>query len=204
MPRASVARCARPLECGIPATNGRAAQSPILPCTGRGLPCRRPRGRRGELLPHLFTLTPGLPRRRYILCGTVRRRALTRAARAWPRGLARRPALRCPDFPLRPSLCLAPRFRGAVGCERTSERPSAPGSGDQSTKHPRGAQPPIRGLQFAFQYSTRPHWSQVPSLAGSALREPDSASLETFRWQPPHLPPRNGTTTGHWRAATRS
>ena len=69
--------------CGIPVTIGRAAQSPILPCTGRGLPCRRSHDLRGGLLPHLFTLTSRLPARRFVLCGTFRQRALTRAAWTW-------------------------------------------------------------------------------------------------------------------------
>ena len=42
--------------------------------------------------------------------------------------LGQGPALRCPDFPLRRDLCQARRFRSAMGCERTSERPSAPES----------------------------------------------------------------------------
>ena len=71
--------------CGIPVAIGRAAQPPILPCTGRGFSCRRRRRRRGGLLPHLFTLTLPCPilsgkARRYVLCDTVRRRALKRAA----------------------------------------------------------------------------------------------------------------------------
>ncbi len=85
----------RPGRCGIPATNGRAAQSPILPCTGRGLPCRRHHWRRGGLLPHLFTLTPRLPAWRFVFCGTFRQRALTRAAWTWPRLRRPRPAS-CP------------------------------------------------------------------------------------------------------------
>lgn len=67
--------------CGIPVAIGRAAQPPILPCTGRGLSCRRHCWRRGGLLPHLFTLTPRLPAWRSVLCDTFRRRALKRAAR---------------------------------------------------------------------------------------------------------------------------
>jgi hypothetical protein len=63
---------------------------PIWPCTTRGFPCRRCCHRRGRLLPHLFTLTKRnkhfdvsqvylrdatvLLRRRYILCGTFRKR----------------------------------------------------------------------------------------------------------------------------------
>jgi len=75
--------------CGIPVTIGRAAQSPILPCTERGFSCHRHRCRRGGLLPHLFTLTVlflSFPlsqfsdfQQRYILCDTFHRRALTHA-----------------------------------------------------------------------------------------------------------------------------
>ena len=54
-------------------------------------------GARGGLLPHLFTLAARLPARRFVLCDTVRRGALTRRARPF----ARNPALWCPDFPLR-------------------------------------------------------------------------------------------------------
>ena len=64
-------------------TIGRAAQSPILPCTRRGLSCRRCRHRRGGLLPHLFTLTPRLPAWRFVFCDTFRHRALKRGACAW-------------------------------------------------------------------------------------------------------------------------
>jgi len=48
----------RPAEagCDIPGTVERAAQSPILSCTGLGFPCHRHRCQRGGLLPHLFTL----------------------------------------------------------------------------------------------------------------------------------------------------
>ena len=79
-------------RCGIPVTIGRAAQSPILPCTRRGFSCRRRRRRRGGLLPHLFTLTTRLPAWRYFFCDTVRRHALKRGA--WAR-LAAGPAS-CP------------------------------------------------------------------------------------------------------------
>ncbi len=44
-------------ECGIPGIIGRAARSPILPCTGMGLSCLLCYLRSGELLPPLFTLT---------------------------------------------------------------------------------------------------------------------------------------------------
>lgn len=155
-------------------------------------------GRRGGLLPHLFTLTARLPARRSVFCGTFRRRALRRASRPRPCGLDRHPALRCPDFPLRRgSVAWRVGSGRAVGCERTSERTTAPGPRADLA----GAG---RAIQAASQYKMRPHWSHTPSLAGSALREPDSASLETLRWQPPHLPPRRGATTGHWRLTTRS
>ncbi len=48
-------------KCGIPAAVGRAAQPPILPCTGLGFSCRRDCSRRGGLLPHLFTMTDPAP-----------------------------------------------------------------------------------------------------------------------------------------------
>ena len=51
------------------------ARFPIWPCTRWGLPCRVACASRGALLPHLFTLAAVLPRRRFIFCGTVRRRA---------------------------------------------------------------------------------------------------------------------------------
>jgi hypothetical protein len=78
-------RGANPAEadgCDIPETMGRAVQSPILSCTGRGFSSRTPRGVRGGLLPHLFTLarrfrgTAG----RSVFCDTIRRRGLNRAA----------------------------------------------------------------------------------------------------------------------------
>ena len=62
--QSSVARLANQAGeggCGIPAAIERAAQPPILPCTGRGFSCRRRRRRRGGLLPHLFTLAHQFP-----------------------------------------------------------------------------------------------------------------------------------------------
>ncbi len=67
--------------CDIPVAIGRAAQPPILPCTGRGFSCRRRRRRRGGLLPHLFTLARRLPAGRFVFCDTFHRRALTRTVR---------------------------------------------------------------------------------------------------------------------------
>ena len=44
----------------------------IWPCSDWGLPCRRRYRRRGELLPHRFTLTDSCEWRS-VLCGTFRR-----------------------------------------------------------------------------------------------------------------------------------
>ena len=44
---------------------GRPKWFPIWPCTRWGFPCRVACASRGALLPHLFTLTPGLRRWRY-------------------------------------------------------------------------------------------------------------------------------------------
>ncbi len=46
---------------------------PIWPCSDRGLPSHTCCQVCGGLLPHLFTLTCGLRRRRSVFCGTVRR-----------------------------------------------------------------------------------------------------------------------------------
>ena len=45
---------------------------PIWPCSDRGLPSHACCQACGGLLPHLFTLTSGLRRRRFVFCGTVR------------------------------------------------------------------------------------------------------------------------------------
>ena len=45
----------------------------IWPCSDWGLPCRPCCQGRGGLLPHPFTLTGGLPHRRFAFCGPVRR-----------------------------------------------------------------------------------------------------------------------------------
>ena len=55
-----------------------AVSLPIWSCSVWGLPCLRPYGRSGALLPHLFTLTlAACARWRYVFCGTGRLRALT-------------------------------------------------------------------------------------------------------------------------------
>src|ERR1700722_20021872 len=54
---------------------------PIWSCSVWGLPCPRHYCRGGALLPHLFTLTPALPSRRYIFCGTFRRADLNPPSR---------------------------------------------------------------------------------------------------------------------------
>ncbi len=90
------------------------------PCTRWGLPCRRPHGRRGALLPHLFTLT--LLRQgyggRYVFCGTfpeITGGAITPAIR-W--ALPTTAVQRCSDFP--------PALRQAQGkpSQVLDERPS--------------------------------------------------------------------------------
>jgi len=53
---------------------------PIWSCSVRGFACHRPYGRRGALLPHLFTLTHRRPSGydgRYIFCATFLQVALT-------------------------------------------------------------------------------------------------------------------------------
>jgi len=54
---------------------------PIWSCSVWGLPCPRHYWRGGALLPHLFTLTPALPPRRYVFCGTFRQPGLNPASR---------------------------------------------------------------------------------------------------------------------------
>ncbi len=49
---------------------------PIWSCSVWGLPCPPHYCDGGALLPHLFTLTPALPPRRYVLCGTFRKPGL--------------------------------------------------------------------------------------------------------------------------------
>ncbi len=54
---------------------------PIWSCSAWGLPCPRHYCRGGALLPHLFTLTPALPPRRYVFCGTFRPSGLNLTSR---------------------------------------------------------------------------------------------------------------------------
>ena len=54
---------------------------PIWSCSVWGLPCPLHYCSGGALLPHLFTLTPALPPRRYIFCGTFRQPGLNPASR---------------------------------------------------------------------------------------------------------------------------
>ena len=56
---------------------------PIWPCSDRGLPSHACCQARGGLLPHLFTLTSGLRRRRFVFCGTVRREVRKPAPRRY-------------------------------------------------------------------------------------------------------------------------
>ena len=64
-----------PETCPLSRDTERAApRFPIWPCTRWGFPCRVACASRGALLPHLFTLTVSNGRRRFIFCGTFRRR----------------------------------------------------------------------------------------------------------------------------------
>jgi hypothetical protein len=122
------------------------ARFPIWPCTRWGLPCRVACASRGALLPHLFTLTGVLRRRRYILCGTVRRKAsplfLPRVSPAEPelRGiapcsvrtflppLARRAILHPPK--------ITGKVRGCGACGKELDSLGAPVSEPASRKPP--------------------------------------------------------------------
>ena len=106
---------------------GRAAQPPILPCTGRGFSCRQRRRWRGGLLLHLFTMTSRLPARLFVFCDTVRQRALTRAARAC--GEAR--AASCPTVSglSSPSLYIERGFPRALGSKNSERRPGPEAKG---------------------------------------------------------------------------
>ena len=91
----AVARC---LFAAYPGVVGEAdhLSSPIWPCSERGLPCRFRRRKRGELLPHLFTLTrnPKAPGGMFSVALSVG---------SPPLGVTQRPVLWSSDFPhLRP------------------------------------------------------------------------------------------------------
>ncbi len=102
--------------------------SPTWPCSGWGLPCHRCYHRRGALLPHLFTLTPG---------GGIFSVALSVGSR--PPGITWHPALWSPDFPPRHqwrSGCLAGsraqyNRSGCCGRRITDGRPSIPARADR-------------------------------------------------------------------------
>ena len=91
----AVTRC---LFAAYPGVVGEAdhLSSPIWPCSERGLPCRFRRRKRGELLPHLFTLT-----RNPMAPGGMFSVALSVGSP--PLGVTQRPVLWSSDFPhLRP------------------------------------------------------------------------------------------------------
>jgi len=61
-----------------------APRFPIWPCTRWGFPCRVTCASRGALLPHLFTLTASNRLRRFVFCGTVRRKVFQLSACMYP------------------------------------------------------------------------------------------------------------------------
>ena len=69
---------------------------PIWSCSDRGLPSHACCQACGGLLPHLFTLTSGLHRRRFVFCGTVRHESEDPCP-----GVTWRSARWSPDFPRR-------------------------------------------------------------------------------------------------------
>ena len=76
---------------------------PIWSCSVWGLPCPRHYWSGGALLPHLFTLTPAFPPRRYVFCGTFRRMfPPLQNSQGWGTlpDVIRHTALRSSDFPL--------------------------------------------------------------------------------------------------------
>jgi len=104
-------------RCDIPAAVGRAAQPPILPCTGLGFSCRPPRGEtRWALTPPFHPYRAVARPAVYSLWHCPSPRDVARSAPAWaeayPCGdlatgrhsattfLAGNPARWCPDFPL--------------------------------------------------------------------------------------------------------
>lgn len=111
-----LARPPRPAaRCGIPAAVGRAAQPPILPCTGLGFSCRPPRGETRRALTPPFHYDRAQAFRHHarllVFCDTVRHRgmwpAMPRLERKRDRpatpALRRRAANRRDDFSRRES-----------------------------------------------------------------------------------------------------
>ena len=104
---------------------------PIWPCSDRGLPSHACCQACGGLLPHLFTLTSGLRRRRFVFCGTVRREVRRPRAQELPGGLpsgARTFLEGCPKAPIatvRPIMQPPPIYR---------DRQAGP-SGRMSSEH---------------------------------------------------------------------
>ncbi len=81
-----------PASSDLPGSQARRAtsSSPIWSCTGWGLPCHFRHRKRGELLPHRFTLTS--PRRGGLFSVALSVGSLLL-------GVTQHPALRCSDFP---------------------------------------------------------------------------------------------------------
>ena len=76
---------------------------PIWSCSVWGLPCPSHYCDSGALLPHLFTLTPMLPPRRYVFCGTFRQPGLNPASRTLSGTLLCGVRTFLPSFDERPS-----------------------------------------------------------------------------------------------------
>ena len=102
-------------RCGIPGIDERAARFPILPCTGLGFSCLHCYRRSGELLPHLFTLTP-------------------RQARGGLFSVTLSVATGCPATPSFSRGILPDGVRTFLSSIRTSEHPHA----EADAQHPAG------------------------------------------------------------------
>src|SRR5438093_2433072 len=86
------------LLCGLPGSSAGRVGGACSPCTGRGLASRRVATALVGSYPTVSPLPsapPEICRRRSPFCSTFRRLS--------PPGSPQRPALRCPDFPRRPS-----------------------------------------------------------------------------------------------------
>ena len=154
---------------------------------------------------HHLSRLPG--HRLYVFCDTVRQHALKRAARAWGEpcaascpvvsGLSSPNSNRARRYPR-----LGIKELGATTRPQNRRHAARTGGSGQAWRR---TDRETAARDHACQNTIRPHWSQVASLTlGSLPREADSTSLETLRWQPPHLAAWIGTHTGCLWRATRS